>query len=679
MNILYSIILSLLITTIGQAKVLTLNEILESTCRVNAGNSYGSGTCIKYQDNKYYVLTNAHVVGGSRTVRLEFFKNGHKTLPIPATVVFKKLVSRSDIDFAIVAVDAKYFGNYPPRVANIAPRGAIADNQYMLSAGCPSARWANAWEGTIKGFEGGRVIFYPPPVGGQSGSGLYIVNNGNTVLKGVVTWRVGNSGRDPRTGYLRAKGAAINIDRLYDAVAGRVEYNTIPDNYEVVNVVRTSIQDEGAYAHGSDGKFYPVIRGYVTKPDNVQILSYHINRVEYDIHGWSAVQPVQGCPPGGCPPIQPFGGRFRGNPAPSPGSPYLKPIPPRGKSPAPSQGGRGPSNPYDFLPDRDGSGNPTKPLPDLKPIPPVLSAAQIELKKVKAEKVKLEASLKKANADISGKVHEIADLNTQIEEAKRVSGKVASEYVNLAAEKAELNKQKKALEAAAVITQEELIRLSEAEQRLVQQVIDRDTQLIAQNETLATKDAELGKHKELIDNQAGSLADADDEREILEDHRGYLAVSTGTLGIGVLLFFLRNLYTSSRRKKVQSQVDKFQDKVQDKVSDVAGDTVGNIVRGIMEAFESRISRRIDTYQGRVDQEINHIHTKIENTTITHNQDQSIEIDIDLEDERDSKVLDGVYDILGKLGQDIQGVKEELVQSQERKAKRRKDKKKVTGT
>ncbi len=243
MKILYIILLSLFITTVCQAKVLTLNEILESTCRVKAGSAYGSGTCFKHEGGKYYILTNAHVVGNNRTVSLEFFKNGHKTLPISATVVFKKLIQRSDVDLAIVAVDGKYFGNYPPRVAKVAARDAKAEGNYMLSAGCPSARWASAWEGTIKNETGGRIIFYPPPIGGQSGSGLYIVNNGQTLLKGVVTWRIGNSGRDGRTGYERAQGAAVNIDRLYDVIAGRVEYNRIPDNNQTVKYVKTPIKN----------------------------------------------------------------------------------------------------------------------------------------------------------------------------------------------------------------------------------------------------------------------------------------------------------------------------------------------------------------------------------------------------------------------------------------------------
>ena len=663
MNILFSILLSLFLTTVVQAKVLTLNEILESTCRVKAGSAYGSGTCFKHEGGKYYILTNAHVIGNSRTVSLEFFKNGHKTLPISATVVFKKLIARSDVDLAIVAVDGKYFGNYPPRVAKVAPRDAKGDNSYMLSAGCPSARWASAWEGTIKEEKGGRIIFYPPPIGGQSGSGLYIVNNGNTVLKGVVTWRIGNSGRDGRTGYERAQGAAVNIDRLYDVIAGRVEYNRIPDNYQTVNYVKAPVDKrDGGYGYGNDCYFYPIVNGYVHKPDNVRIIAYHVTRPQYFVHcdsnGWYQAQ----CPPGGCEPILPF---FRRNP--NPGNPYpdILPIPDRDGTPAPNPGNRTPNNPYNFLPDRDGDVPPEIELPEQ---PPAVNPLQEELDSVQAEKAGLIAELEKANEQIAQKTDEMGALNKQIDEAKAVSGKIAKDYAVLQSEKVDIRNEYEALQSTvdelhvqiqklineSAITQEHLAKLIASEQSLYAQTLKDETALEQMDEIAAQQKTAIVNRDEIIDHQVEYVLEQKEKVAKLETTNGYFTTGAGAFGIGALLFLIRKFYPTARRNKVKAGVDKVQNIVEDRVTDVAGEGIGNIVRAAMEAFESRISSRIDAVQNNVNTEINSIHQTIQGTirvpgpTVTHNLPPITGTTEERTDKPILDALDGVYDILGKI-------------------------------
>jgi hypothetical protein len=235
--------LCLLFPVTAKAELWGANQILEATCRVTAGQYYGSGSCIKYENGKYYVLTNAHVVGNNSVVQLEFFKNGKKTKPLPANVVWTKFVEKTSTDYALLSIDARYFGNYPPRVAKLAPIGLEPVGGYVVSAGCPGARWPSAFEGFIIKQESDRILFYPPPLGGQSGSGLYVVAKGEngyeTYLKGLITWRIGGgvAGRTTQMGYEENHGGAVIVDSILANLNNQVsepQALPIPDNYEQV-------------------------------------------------------------------------------------------------------------------------------------------------------------------------------------------------------------------------------------------------------------------------------------------------------------------------------------------------------------------------------------------------------------------------------------------------------------
>jgi len=233
----------LLIPVSAKAELWGANQILEATCRVTAGQYYGSGSCIKHENGMYYILTNAHVVGNNNNVQLEFFKNGRKTTPLPATVVWTKFVERTSTDYALLSIDERYFGKYPPRVAKLAPAGLEAVGNYVVSAGCPGARWPSAFEGFIISQESDRILFYPPPLGGQSGSGLYIVAKGpsgyETYLKGMITWRIGGgvAGKPTSMGYEENHGGAVLVDSILASLNGQVSEPSViqlPDNYEQV-------------------------------------------------------------------------------------------------------------------------------------------------------------------------------------------------------------------------------------------------------------------------------------------------------------------------------------------------------------------------------------------------------------------------------------------------------------
>ena len=359
MKLLYTILL-ICLTTVSYAKPLTLDEVLEGTCRVEANGALGSGTIIHRANNKYYVLTNAHVVGNSTRVNISLFNNGIKSNPIPANVVWRR--RGQSIDFAIITIDISKLNKYKPRIIPLVPPNYIVQpKQYISSAGCPRGTWAVAWEGRALSNESGRILFHPPPVGGQSGSGIHVLwknpKNGEyyTRVAAVLTWRIGREGTNAR-GYEIANGGAIPVSTLYNILQGKSfkTYKT-PSNYIPVSYT-------GKYALGNNGKYYKEI--------------YRENGIDYFVRIPSGIKIIQWgiiCPPGGCPPNG--SGPIR-----------LGPINP------------GPINPFEELPDF------SQPSDDSN-----ITELEKEIRKLKKERDDLVSQLGNTRTDM-------AELRSQINE-----------------------------------------------------------------------------------------------------------------------------------------------------------------------------------------------------------------------------------------------------------------------
>jgi hypothetical protein len=391
----FILLISLITVPTANAEIWGLNQVLEATCRVTAGNGYGSGSCIGNKDGQYIVLTNAHVVGNSDTVRLEFFKNGRKTLPLPGKVVFRKLIESSSIDYALISVNESYFGKdkkYAPRVAPLAPINAEVVGGYVMSAGCPGARWPSGFEGFIIKQDSEQILFYPPPLGGQSGSGLYVIVKGETgyetKLKGIVTWRIGGGvpGKTTAQGYEKNHGGAVLVDSLVQALEGKVNAKPVGDNYEPVIFERLLPKQ----------RFVPVQPRYIkypTKPKKVnekQTVPY----IKQDSD--MVINPNRLIP-------------LRPRPKPEP-EPDIDVVPDIDVDPTPNPDS---DNPYEDLPEFD--------IP--VEIPPVVA----DLEKAEREKKELEAKLKAE------------------EEAKaKLAAEAEAEKARLAAETARLEEEAKA-------------------------------------------------------------------------------------------------------------------------------------------------------------------------------------------------------------------------------------------
>lgn len=267
-NFLLSIIALFILSSGVEAESLSFKQILESTCRVmaiekNDDINLGTGTVIGRADGNYYVLTNGHVVENHKSVTLEFFTGGQKTIPINANVVWERYVEKTKIDFAILSFSDKAIKNWSPRIIKTVSKNQSVDlrsGKYIMSAGCPEGRWPMAYEGSILGLtkEDNDIIkFTPPPTGGQSGSAIFadVLNSSGeyeTRVVAIVTWRIGHTFAVGYSGYDIDEGGAISINALHDARDGRVSFG------KEKMVPYLTVQEHLSKALGADGKHYNV-------------------------------------------------------------------------------------------------------------------------------------------------------------------------------------------------------------------------------------------------------------------------------------------------------------------------------------------------------------------------------------------------------------------------------------
>jgi len=342
-KILMAFMLVLAMSLPAAAYPLSLNEIAQATCRVGVSGASGSGTAIHEDKDYVYILTNAHVVGNSRSGLVEFFPGGRKTAKIPASVIWREHQANTDVDFAIMKVAKNTLYGYKPRIIPLAPSSyQIKAGQYIASVGHPAARWAQAWEGYALRDGSSRVLFTPPPLGGQSGSGIFVNIDGYTYLGAVLTWRIGRDGRDSK-GYDLAQGGAIPSSTFDKVFGGKVSYTPerTPYNYREVKTVITKI----GYAKDSNGKCWPITYyddgSYEAKvPPGTQIVQWNLSQSQCNPFG---SRPGPGFLDG----INPFTPPRRNPPSPkpeAPAPPYIDPGKPD-VVPPPSIGGFGHGTP----------------------------------------------------------------------------------------------------------------------------------------------------------------------------------------------------------------------------------------------------------------------------------------------------------------------------------------------
>lgn len=202
-------------TTFRRAE--TFSDVHAASCRVRARSSLGSGTFIGFTDGAGWIFTNYHVVGKETDVKLDFWTNS-KLETLEGKVCWRFYNVDLPGDFAFVKVDANALKRIdPPFVPLAGPDVRPSEHGFIASSGCPDGRFVQAWRGEVVSYYNGKTaVFQPPPVPGQSGSGIVEYIDGRPYVVAILTWLFGQKGSDEST------GGAIPVANLYLAADGRV-------------------------------------------------------------------------------------------------------------------------------------------------------------------------------------------------------------------------------------------------------------------------------------------------------------------------------------------------------------------------------------------------------------------------------------------------------------------------
>lgn len=167
-----------------------INNIFESVAKVKNGRTYGTSNCINIDDKNVYMITNYHVAGDiGNKVDLFFYRAGHQSQQIKASVVWTAYVRNQPIDISLLAVPLSAFPkDWKPTVINFEYGDSpLKEGDTCLTIGCPEAEWPKANSGHIVSISGGTYKITPIVIEGQSGSVLF--NGDGTKAIGLIAWR----------------------------------------------------------------------------------------------------------------------------------------------------------------------------------------------------------------------------------------------------------------------------------------------------------------------------------------------------------------------------------------------------------------------------------------------------------------------------------------------------------
>ena len=194
----------------------TFEDAFGATCRVSVSGARGTGFFIGTEGNDAYIITNYHVVTKNQTATLDFWTNGRRQ-SISGKIDWRSYNVTEPYDFAAVVVDATELKEIDPPFVSLGGADAKPSvGAVIISSGAPDGRFPQAWKGQVLEYYNGKTaVFSPPPVPGQSGSPICEYVDGELFVTGILTWLLGEKGRDD------SKGGAIPIMNLYKALGKR--------------------------------------------------------------------------------------------------------------------------------------------------------------------------------------------------------------------------------------------------------------------------------------------------------------------------------------------------------------------------------------------------------------------------------------------------------------------------
>jgi len=584
------LIIVLLFPAIANSEPLSLNEIGESVCRVGAGSAYGSGTAIHNDGTYVYVLTNAHVTGSSRTVNLEFFRWGRKSSKLQAEVIWTA-GPNEQVDFALCKLKADAFGSLPPRIMPMAPAGyKPSSGDYLSSGGHPQARWLQLWEGFTKETDqSGHIVFSPSPLGGQSGSGLHTVIDGETRMVGIITWRSDGSGLElDANGYDTASGRAISMNSLRSALAGNT--SLAPENPRLLSPWKhvsdyeddgfRAVEEERLFALGSDGVYYQQ-KGHKDSPfANVP--------PGVKIRLWNIRWPDRSAPPGG--------GR-----------------------PSPDGGG---SSPFGSIPPNlldDPSPNPNPGTSPNEPNPETHKECEDRIAELELQLADLQARYDALflNTDILSKeaIARKAQLEALSKDLEAIKKSGLASDTRIKSLEGQLKKKQKELELI-------LSDLSSAknEMSVFQDILD------SKNRALLDINGKLGNLNDEKEGLEGSLSDTKDQAVGLIQQRNIFGgLGGGSVIFGVLYWWfkvrgkekLNNVIDSVQgglRGKIDSGTDSIVDRLHSRIDDIENNLTGSkdnqTIENIQDSIDAKLQDHADALYSNIGNLIDSIQNKL---------------------------------------------------------------------
>lgn len=205
-----------------------ISDCFDATCRVLVDQDPPATGCVfEISDGKVFVLTNAHVVGSAKAVRLEFWCRGHKSLPLDGTVIAR--VRNDEVDAAIVSLDESHFAGRLPKAISVAPRNYELElGQTIISIGCSGGSWPTMFTGHVlsddnldENLDPFTLEFFPPPAGGRSGSAIFDAEG--TMIVGLLYARADTGDKNGRP---VSYGHACTLESLYKHLGEPGAYRT---------------------------------------------------------------------------------------------------------------------------------------------------------------------------------------------------------------------------------------------------------------------------------------------------------------------------------------------------------------------------------------------------------------------------------------------------------------------
>jgi len=210
-----------------------------SACRVNFGNSCGSGTVVSNNHNGGSLcITNAHVAGTriGTTGTCLFSVNGADRR-VPARIIMAAYSNKTLADWAILFLpDYRH-----PTQVKLSKNQPIASGQYYTT-GSPRCVWPlRSVDLKTTHISGNSALWRlsPNAIGGQSGSGIW--NRADNLQYGLLTWSWGGD-----------TGSQMTSEIYRQATQRTVAGEPRPDGLEELDIERAETE-EGFFAEVSIG------------------------------------------------------------------------------------------------------------------------------------------------------------------------------------------------------------------------------------------------------------------------------------------------------------------------------------------------------------------------------------------------------------------------------------------